>query len=305
MKDFKTYIKDIDFDRIESYRLNRGKDIICTFKFNKYEITDKDGDFLPNGILDSNNRLNSTAELVTSTDNKAIIEKFRSLFHESSEGSSSAELPLYKNGLLLYRNDEIVKGINVSFRQGLFSDTDNVSLRLSSQDFESFRLFFYQDLKHELFEVANYHGNIGLKWNEYNYPNSFYFNPHWQSYETTIVTPILHRNYNGVRAEVETGGRNISQGQLKRLDYVCYYPIKLKKEMFLKVYDAYNHARRDYDLPEIKGDIENILPFFVRLKHVLIPANDEDDIQLSFSCWDEEHGLYIRIHENGDKMVIE
>ena len=303
--DFKNYIEDIDFDKIESYRINRGYDISCTFMINKYEILDKSGNSLPNSILDSNNNLNTTAELVASIDNQVVIRKFKALFHESDEESFSNEHPLYKIGLLLYKNDRIVKGINISFNQGLFSGTDNVKLKLNQQDFENFRLFFYQDLKHELYEAANYYGNIGLKWKDFSYPNSFYYNPHWKSYETTITTPILCLNFNSVRAEIETNEKLISSAQLKRLEYVRNYPFRLKKEMFLKVFDLYNQIRKDYELPELKGEIENIIPFFVKLQHVLIPNNDEEDIQLSFKCWDEEHGLFIRINEKDDKIEIE
>ncbi|MDJ1503740.1 hypothetical protein [Xanthocytophaga agilis] len=299
------FIQDVSFDRIDSYRINHQPEIHCILKFDKYEILDSFGNKLPNSIVGKNLISNTTAEHITSLTDPKLIDKFRNLFVEDSVKPLNQETPLYKNSLLFYKGNVVVGGINVSFNQGILCTINHEFLSITQTDFGKLRAFFFADLKHNPYEAVSYFGNIANKWQEHLFPD-FYFNPHWKLYETTIGTPILCLNTNRAKLQIETEeGVLISPAQLKRATYVKYYPFAQKRKMFEMIFSLYNEMRSDYDLPEIKGDIESILPFFVRLNSVTIPVNDKDDILLSFSNWDEEHGLYIRINEVGDKMEFD
>jgi hypothetical protein len=141
MQEMTDFFKDLNFDRIDSFRLNRLNTISCTQKFNEFEIIDKNGNQIPNGILDNNNNLNPTAELVTSTKDFEIVNKLKNLLTISTDVPITLEIPLFKTALLFYSNDILIKGINISFRQGIFHSTTNEILSLSENDFELFRLF--------------------------------------------------------------------------------------------------------------------------------------------------------------------
>jgi hypothetical protein len=302
MQEMTDFFKGLNFDRIDSFRLNRLNTISCTQKFNKFEIIDKNGNQLPNGILDNNNNLNPTAELVTSTKDFEIVNKLKNLFTISTDVPVSFEIPLFKTALLFYSNDTLIKGINISFRQGMFHSTTNEILSLSENDFEIFRLFFYVDLKHELYETANYFGSIGDNWQKHSFPNSFYYNPQWKSYESSIQTSIICQNYDRVRLEIETNGKNISSIQLRRIFYVMNYPLELRNKMNEMILEYYNQMTNNYSLPKLNVEEIDNLKYFVKLVGVTIYENAESDILLSFKNWDEEHGLHININETNQKI---
>ncbi|MBL0337227.1 MAG: hypothetical protein IPP73_18405 [Chitinophagaceae bacterium] len=188
------FFKDLHFDRIDSFRLNRLHIISCTEKFSGIEITAENGNELPNGILDNNNQLNPTAVLITSTKDPGILNKLKSIIFLPAGENPTGEIPLFKIALLFYNNGTLVKGMNISFRQGLFQSTTHEFLSVSESDFKLFRLFFYADLKHELYEPASYFGSIGDNWLKHSFPNSFYYNPQWKTYETSIQTSIICQN---------------------------------------------------------------------------------------------------------------
>lgn len=297
------FFANIEFDRIDSFRLNRSSTISCTQRFDKFEILDENGKELPNGIIDNDSNLNKTAELVTSTSDLGTLNKLRKLFTNGQIVKPvNPEIPLFKTALLFYSKGNLVKGINISFRQGLFYTTDNQILEVSESDFELFRLFFYVDLKHELYESASYYGSIGENWQRHIFPNSFYFNPHWKSYETSIQTSIICQNNDRVRVEIETNGKKISKNQLRKIFYVMNYPFELRNKMNNMVLEYYNQMTIDYSLPKLGGEEIDSLKYFVKLIGVLITEGDESDILLSFKNWDEEHGLHININSLNQKI---
>lgn len=299
------FFKDLHFDRIDSFRLNRLHNISCTEKLNKFEISDENGNELPNGILDNNNQLNPAAELVTSTKDPGILNKLRSIIFNPAAEIATREIPLFKTALLFfYNNDTLVKGMNISFRQGIFQSTANEYLSVSESDFELFRLFFYVDLKHELYEPASYFGDIGNNWQNHIFPHSFYYNPQWKSYETSIQTSMICQNHDRVRLEVETNGKKISANQLRRIFYVMNYPVELRNKMNGLILEYYNQMANDSSLPPLSGEQTDNLKYFVKLIGVTIYENDESDIVLRFKNWDEEHGLQININERGHKMEL-
>lgn len=302
MQDIREFIQGFNFDRIDSYRLNRLNTISCTQKFDKFEILDEHGTEIPNGILDAKLNLNQTAEMVSSTKKTETISKLKNLFKTTSENLLNREMPLFKTALLFYENDILVKGINISFRQGIFCSTDHQFLSISESDFESFRLFFYADLKHELYESANYYGATGDNWQNHSFPNSFYFNPRWKSYETSIKTSIICQNYDRVKLEIETNGKNISSWQLRRIFYVMHYPFELRERMNKMILEYYNQMTKDYNLPKLNEELIENLKYFVKLVGVTISENEESDILLSFKNWDEEHGLHFYINELNEKI---
>ena len=302
MRYIKDFFADLNFDRIDSFRLNHLNNISCTQKYNAFEILDENGNELPNGILDSNFNLNPTAELVTSTKDVEIIHKLKNLFTAKSDNPVNPEVPLFRTALLFYHNDRLIKGINISFNQGLFSSTANEHLVMSESDFELFRLFFYVDLKHELFETANYYGAIGNKWQQHRFPNSFYYNPHSKVYETSIISTIICQNYEPVKVTIETNGKKISATQLRRIFYVMGYPFALRDKMNRMILEYYNQMANDYSLPTLTEETIDNLKYFIQLAGVTIYEGDESDILLSFKNWDTEHGLHIYINEVNQKM---
>ena len=303
LQEMKDFFTNIEFDRIDSFRFNRLSTVSCTQRFDKFEILDEKGEELPNGIIDNGFNLNKTAELVTSTSDSGTIKKLRKLFTNSPIAKPvNPEVPLFKTALLFYRKGKLVNGINISFRQGLFYSIDNKILEVSESDFELFRLFFYADLKHELYEFASYYGSIGENWQRHIFPNSFYFNPHWKSYETSIRTSIISQNNDRVRVEIETNGKKISANQLRKIFYVMNYPIELRNKMNSMILGYYNQMVIDYSLPKLSDEETDSLKYFVKLVGVLITEGDESDILLIFKSWDEEHGLHININRLDQKI---
>lgn len=304
METFKRYIDRIDFDRIELYRINGVNNISCVFRLGNYELFDENGNPIPNGILGSDGNINSAAKNIGAIDSEFLIEEFKGLFgKDANDYYDCDDKPLYKSGLLFYKNQKIVKGINISLGQFRFLGTDNVLLKLNKEDFEKLRIFLYRNLGYKYEGGIGYYGKISQKWREHLYPSSFFFNPYSEVYEAQISSPIFHSFHNSVRVEVQTSEKFLSRRKLTRLEYIRQYPLYHK--MLSKVLELYNDYKEDFELPEINGDIDEILPFFVELREIVVPENDDEDILLSFTCWDEEHGLRIRINDKDDKIELE
>ncbi|MBB6464107.1 beta clamp domain-containing protein [Flammeovirga kamogawensis] len=302
MKKISKFIEGIEFDMIESYRINRGVNIKCLLKDNSYTIIGQYDEELPNSIQDQENKLNKSAEFVVSISDKNTLDKFQSIFisKTNSEIYFSHDSPLFKDAILFYKEGKVIDGLNISFKQNIFQNLKGERLVFTKYEYEELKAYFYSKLNHSLLGWADYFGNISDKWREHRFPNSYYYNYSSKSYETTLANPILSLNTNYAHAIIETDGGAISQNQIKRLEYISHFP--KRKKIFDMIFNLYNRMKVDYDLPDIIRDEDEILPNFVSLNVINIPLDDSDDILLSFKNWDEEHGLHIYINEVDQKI---
>ncbi|MFN8397883.1 MAG: hypothetical protein U0176_24915, partial [Bacteroidia bacterium] len=224
MRNIKEFIEGMQFDRIESYRLDGNGRIVSLIHGPEAKAIDREGRLLPNSILTPSRELHPMAEPVYASTDPVLMDHLRKLMVGGPDNRPHTTRVFYADSLLFYHGASLSGGLDIAFRSGMIRTLEGETLAISEPDFDQLRILFFAKLSHPIYGGFNYRGAEPAPWETASYPPSLIATD--EGWEAGISSPIFHQNYNRIHLILETDGSHPTAAQLRRIDHVRHYPIE-------------------------------------------------------------------------------
>ena len=292
------YISSKRFDEIRIFFRESRQSGLCFIDKGSNSILFKmdTNEVLSNSIVEKSGEINLTFQGISEEVNTAKIIGLLST--EEDSFFPNGKYSITDTGLIFLEKKEITGYLNLNIRSKLCRDEKEQNIDLSL----SFIKLISEYLKGIAIPVGNGYPSVYNKWENYMYPNEFYFNPVGKYYETRLVGSISGMGNNKVRIIIESSNKLISKSQIDRIDSFrldSYKASTIVKKFFWEQYEKW---KDDCELPELKNDQH--LMSIVYLTSITIPENPDEMIRLFFRTWDEEHGQFA-YYKNSEEITFD
>jgi hypothetical protein len=289
-------------------------DYIKGFKYNNYSLFFRENDLhgtytldkgdksdiilsntairIQNPILNDDGQLNTAYKEVMSSKNiqdLKVIENFN-----STRIYPNIKYSIFNSAIVLYKDDDIIGGINLDLWRGLARSINNQELTPSLEElYAIIELFCKSGV--ESFKNNNLISHlVNEQWRNYEYPFDFFYNPIFEVYETRINSGLMCVNWVHAKLEITPVNGIIMPWQKDKIRLLNHDVKKIIREGF---WELYHYSIEDYELPKL--DNEEQLYHFVKVQCIYISDKEDAPITIYFRTWDNEHGQMMSVDNEG------
>ncbi len=247
-------------------------------------IKTESGEQISNSIIDATGEINFSFKGI---DQEINVDEFKHLAQKNEDCFfPNSKYSITDTGIIFYDNANITGFLNLNIRSKLCRDEQSQNIDLSIL----FIQLVAKYLKGIHVPIGNGYPDIYRKWEDYKYPNEFYFNPVFKNYETTLLNGIFSINSKQIKLEIDPTNHIIAKNQIDRVESIINNTYLTRPILLKFFWTQYHKWKEDYELPEIKSD-EHLFDI-VSLFSITIPENSNELIRFFFRTWDEEHGQF-------------
>lgn len=285
------YINSLEFEKVKFFQKKRNLNSIRVFK------ADENQYFQGSSISPSFSiNMEEYEENISSKD----ISNLKSHFQEPKSEYQISTKHYEISSVIQFLNKGLVHGqLNCNFLRSQFTTKENEPLKYSIDDI----INIYNWAKEQGYQIMPYRpaGNQQYNWQQFSYPDSYYFNSNFNVFETAIDLNLNSVNNKLWRLELPVLENRPTTNQLNIIEKFCAKRWEIRKMILDNLYHFYQStARHDFDLPELNNQEQ--LFYFIRTGSIYLSKENDDIITIDFGTWDEEHGAYYSYFVNENRI---